>query len=85
MFVGYLRNDFEEELSSILESDTLFDLELLKQTYEIFPQYCFAAYEDGKIVGVVSAYAFSKHVFINVIKAFGIFITRPFLYLHVCE
>ncbi|MGB5918349.1 hypothetical protein [Arcobacter sp.] len=69
MFVGYLRNDFEEELSSILESDTLFDLELLKQTYAVFPQYCFAAYEDGKIVGVISAYAFSKHVFINVIKA----------------
>ena len=69
MFVGYLRNNFEEELSLILESDKLFDLELLKQTYEVYPQYCFAAYEDGKIVGVISAYGFSKHIFINVIQA----------------
>jgi hypothetical protein len=58
MFVGYLRNTYEEDLSLILESDKLFDLELLKQTYEVYPQYCFAAYEDGKIVGVISAYSF---------------------------
>ncbi|PLY10772.1 MAG: hypothetical protein C0626_03835 [Arcobacter sp.] len=68
MFVGYLRNSFEEELSAIIESDKLFDLELLKQTYEVYPEYCFAAYDEGKIVGVISAYAFSKHIFINVIN-----------------
>lgn len=69
MFVGYLRNNFEEDISLILESDKLFELELLKQTYNVFPQYCFAAYENGKIVGVISAYSFNKHIFINVIKA----------------
>ncbi len=69
MFVGYLRNDFEEEIEGLLESDKLFEFELLKQTYEAYPQYCFAAYEDGKIVGVISAYEFHKHIFINVIKA----------------
>jgi hypothetical protein len=69
MFVGYLRSTYEEDLSLILESDKLFDLELLKQTYEVYPQYCFAAYEDGKIVGVISAYSFSKHIFINVIES----------------
>ena len=68
MFVGYLRNDFEEDIKDILESDKLFEFELLKQTYKAYPQYCFAAYEDGKIVGVISAYEFRKHIFINVIK-----------------
>ncbi|TLP39336.1 hypothetical protein [Arcobacter arenosus] len=68
MFVGYLRNDFEEDISDLLESDKLFELELLKQTYNVFPQYCFAAYENGNIVGVVSAYEFHKHIFINVIN-----------------
>lgn len=69
MFVGYLRNNFEEEISDLLESDTLFELELLKKTYEIYPQYCFAAYESGKVVGVISAYEFEKHIFINVLSA----------------
>lgn len=69
MFVGYLRNDFEEDIQDILDSDNLFELELLKQTYAAFPQYCFGAYENGKIVGVVSAYEFHRHIFINVINA----------------
>jgi len=69
MFVGYLRNNFEEEISDLLESDPLFELELLKNTYEAFPQYCFAAYESGQVVGVISAYAFDKHIYINVLNA----------------
>lgn len=69
MFVGYLRNSFEQEVSELLESDPLFELELLKKTYEAFPQYCFAAYDNGKIVGVISAYEFDKHIYINVINA----------------
>lgn len=68
MFVGYLRNSFEEEVAELLESDKLFELELLRQTYKVFPQYCFAAYDNGKIVGVVSAYEFHRHIFINVIN-----------------
>ena len=68
MFVGYLRNSFEEDITDILHSDKLFDLELLKKTYKVFPQYCFAAYESGKIVGIISAYEFHKHIFINVIN-----------------
>lgn len=79
MFVGYLRNDFEEDISDLVQSDKLFELELLKQTYKAFPQYCFAAYESGKIVGVVSAYEFKKHIFINVInvmKAYEEVLTR---------
>lgn len=68
MFVGYLRNDFEENLSPLLKEDKLFELELLKKTYEVYPEYCFAAYEDGVIVGVISAYDFHRHVFINVMN-----------------
>lgn len=67
MFVGYLRNDFEEDCSDILQSNKLFELDLLKQTYNVFPQYCFAAYESGKIVGIISAYEFHKHIYINII------------------
>ena len=63
-----LRSGFEEDLENLQSSDNLFDLELLKKTYEAYPQYCFAAYEEGKIVGVVSAYEFQKHIFINVIN-----------------
>lgn len=68
MFVGYLRSEFEKDITLLLERDRLFELELLKQTYKVFPQYCFAAYEDGNIVGVISAYEFNKHIFINVIN-----------------
>lgn len=79
MFVGYLRSDFEDDILDIIDSDKLFELELLKQTYKVFPQYCFAAYESGKIIGVVSAYEFQKHIFINVIsilKAYEDTLTR---------
>lgn len=69
MFVGYLRINFEEDIQEVVQSDTLFELELLKQTYKAFPQYCFAAYENGKIVGVIAAYEFHKHVFINILNA----------------
>jgi hypothetical protein len=69
MFVGYLRSNFEEEITDLIHSDSLFEVELLKKTYEAFPQYCFAAYDNGQIVGVISAYSFNKHIYINVIKA----------------
>lgn len=69
MFIGYLRNDFEKSCEKLLGNSTLFDLQLLKQTYESFPQYCFAAYESENIVGVISAYAFEKHLYINVLEA----------------
>lgn len=68
MFVGYLRNSFEEELDDILNNDKLFEIELLKNTYKTNPQYCFAAYKEDNIVAVISAYAFKKSIFINVIS-----------------
>lgn len=68
MFIGYLRNNFEESCDLLIQKNTLFDFELLKHTYEIYPQYCFAAYKDSKVVGVLSAYAFEKHIFINVLE-----------------
>ena len=69
MFIGYLRNNFEEEISEIIQNNRFFDLELLKQTYKVYPQYCFAAYENGKIVGIISAYSFNKYIYINIIDA----------------
>lgn len=69
MFVGYLRNDYEDNLEELINSNILFESELLKQTYKAFPQYCFAAYEDEKIVAVLSAYFFKKSLYINVIEA----------------
>ena len=68
MFIGYLKNDFEENLADLLHQNTLFDLALLKQTYLVFPEYCFAAYEKSKIVGVISAYVFEKYIYINVLE-----------------
>jgi hypothetical protein len=68
MFIGYLKNGFEESLEDLVNTNPLFDLELLKKTYAVFPEYCFAAYEDSKIVGVISAYAFDTHVYINVLN-----------------
>lgn len=68
MFIGYLKNDFEENLADLVAQNTLFDLSLLRQTYTTFPQYCFAAYEKAKIVGVISAYVFEKYIFINVLE-----------------
>ncbi|QKF65652.1 hypothetical protein AVENP_0070 [Arcobacter venerupis] len=67
MFIGYLKNGFEESLEDLLIENPLFDLELLKQTYHVYPQHCFAAYEDSKIVGILSAYIFENYLYINVI------------------
>ena len=68
MFIGYLRNDFEKSCERLVEHNKLFDLQLLKHTYESFPQYCFAAYEENQIVGLISAYAFEKYLYINVFE-----------------
>ena len=41
MFIGYLKNGFEDCLEDLINKNPLFDLELLKQTYSVYPQYCF--------------------------------------------
>ena len=66
MFIGYLKKGFENALDELIRTNTLFDLELLKKTYQVFPEYCFAAYENSKIIGVISAYSFNNHLYINV-------------------
>ena len=68
MFIGYLKNGFEDCLEDLINKNPLFDLELLKQTYSVYPQYCFAAYKDSKIIGVLSAYTFENYLYINVIE-----------------
>jgi hypothetical protein len=67
MFIGYLKKGFENALDELIRTNTLFDLELLKKTYQVFPEYCFAAYENSKIIGVISAYSFDNHLYINVL------------------
>ena len=69
MFIGYLKSDFEENLEELFTQNPLLDISLLKQTYTVFPEYCFAAYEKTKIVGVLSAYVFEKYVYVNVFEA----------------
>ena len=69
MFIGYLKNGFEELLEELLSSNPLLDISLLQSTYEAFPQFCFAAYENSKIVGVISAYSFEKYLYVNVFEA----------------
>jgi hypothetical protein len=68
MFVGYLRADFEESCTPLVQHNTLFDLQLLRQTHKRFPQYCFAAYEQREIVGVLSAYRFKSYIYVNVLE-----------------
>lgn len=68
MFIGYLKNGFEDSLEELSNNNPLFDLELLKQTYNVYPQYCFAAYENSKIIGVLSAYFFDSYLYVNVIE-----------------
>jgi len=68
MFIGYLKSDFEENLEELFKDKPLLDLALLKQTYTVFPEYCFAAYEDSQIVGVISAYVFEKYIYVNVFE-----------------
>ena len=68
MFLGYLKNGFEDCLDQIAKSNVLFNLELLKKTYQAYPQYCFAAYQNSQIIGVISAYAFDTHLYINVLN-----------------
>lgn len=69
MFIGYLKNGFEDCLEDLKAQNTLFDVSLLNQTYAVFPEYCFAAYEKSKIVGILSAYMFEKYLYINVLEA----------------
>lgn len=68
MFLGYLRKEFESSLEALTQSNVLLDLELLKHTFETYPQYCFAAYENNEIIGVLSAYKFESRILINVLE-----------------
>jgi hypothetical protein len=68
MFIGYLRKEFESSLEALCLSNALLDIELLKHTFEAYPQYCFAAYENNEIVGVLSAYKFENRILINVLE-----------------
>lgn len=68
MFIGYLRKEYEEALEPLSKSNALLDIELLKHTYEAYPEYCFAAYEGSEIVGVISGYRFEKSIFVNVFE-----------------
>ena len=68
MFIGYLKNGFENCVEDLINQNPLFDLELLKKTYDVYPQYCFAAYEDSNVVGVLSAYSFENYLYINVLE-----------------
>ena len=68
MFIGYLKTGFEDCLEDLINKNPLFDLELLKQTYNTYPQHCYAAYEESKIVGILSAYSFEKYLYINVLE-----------------
>jgi hypothetical protein len=68
MFLGYLRNNFEEALEVLGQEKVLLDIELLKKTFNVYPQYCFAAYENNNIVGVLSAYEFENRILINVLE-----------------
>lgn len=68
MFIGYLRKEFESSLESLIQSNPLLDVELLKHTFEAYPSYCFAAYDNNEIVGVLGAYKFEQHIFINVLE-----------------
>jgi hypothetical protein len=68
MFIGYLRNQFEDSLDTLCEENVLLDIELLKHTFAAYPQYCFAAYDNNVIVGVLSAYKFENRIFINVLE-----------------
>lgn len=68
MFIGYLRKEFESSLETLAQSNVLLDVELLKHTFDVFPQYCFAAYEKNEIVGVLSAYKFENRILINVFE-----------------
>ena len=68
MFIGYLKNGFENCVEDLTNENPLFDLELLKKTYNVYPQYCFAAYEESNVVGVLSAYSFDNYLYINVLE-----------------
>ncbi|AXX93223.1 hypothetical protein CPU12_05650 [Malaciobacter molluscorum LMG 25693] len=72
MFIGYLRNDFENNISTFIESDELFELQLLKNTYNSYPQYCFAAYEKEQIIGILCAYSFDNYIYINILKTINL-------------
>lgn len=68
MFIGYLRNQFEDSLETLSQENVLLDIELLKHTFNAYPQYCFAAYDNNTIVGVLSAYKFENQILINVLE-----------------
>lgn len=68
MFIGYLRKEFDDAIEALAKTNALMDAELLKHTYNAYPEYCFAAYEGKEIVGVISGYRFEKSVFVNIFE-----------------
>jgi hypothetical protein len=78
MFVGWLRKDYN--LDTLKEHNPLLDAHLIDKTYHLFPELCFGVYDDeGKLVGVLSAYEFDEVLCINnffVIEEFSEYKTR---------
>lgn len=65
MFIGWLRNNFFEELSLLEKEYETIDKALIRTTHASFPELCFGAYQKNELVGVITAYKFEKTVFVN--------------------
>lgn len=64
MFVGWIRPSIENDLAQLSE-ELLCDKHLCYYTYKDNKGLCFGAYENDKLVGFISAFAWENSILIN--------------------
>ncbi|MDD5406607.1 MAG: hypothetical protein PHE73_06690 [Sulfurovaceae bacterium] len=64
MFVGWIRPNIENDLAQ-LSKELLCDKHLCYRTYKYNMSLCFGAYDNDKLVGFISAFAWENSILIN--------------------
>jgi len=65
MFIGWIRKKtFYDDLAQMASNITI-DINLLKQTFEEDQSLAFGAYEEDKLVAIITAFSFENSILIN--------------------
>ena len=65
MFIGWIRGNCLKEDLEAFETYKVVDKNLILTSYAQNPTYCFAIYDEQKMVALITAYAFDDSILIN--------------------
>ena len=69
MFIGWLRVGFENDLETLQKEFVDIDRNIIKYSYLNSPNLCFGAYENDKLIAILTAYEFENYIYITALYA----------------